>query len=237
MTKYRIPVRVVAPPVTPRQTRPSEPALPKIAPKEPPAAAPLPANDQVEEAAYRAASSADAVPAEAEVSAVTDTGTYKTTETKEREHVFRSSEDQEWRERALRLEAEMANYRRRQQRIAQEEARSGQIALLKDVLVIADNLDRALAASHGHASNQSGPDSLTQGVQLTRSALQQILAKHGLERMQVKGMPFDPAWHEAMHVVPAETFGATPGTVVEVLEAGYRRQDALFRPAKVVVAQ
>jgi molecular chaperone GrpE len=72
---------------------------------------------------------------------------------------------------------------------------------------------------------------------MTRSALERTLARYGLERFQVQGKPFDPAWHQAVHVVPATAFGVTPGTVVEVLENGYRRRGALFRPAKVVVAQ
>jgi molecular chaperone GrpE len=181
----------------------------------------------------------------------------------------RASEDNEWRERALRMQAEMDTYRRRQRRIAQDEAQVAQVALLKDVLDIADNLDRALAAAQRtgpqrsqqpslqrsqqsglQRSQQSGlqrgqkraveqkhVDTLARGIELTRASLERTLAKHGLERIQAIGQAFDPNWHEAVHTVPSTTLGVEPGTVVEVLEAGYRRQDALFRPAKVVVAQ
>jgi molecular chaperone GrpE len=164
------------------------------------------------------------------------------TETNERAHTYRSSE--EWRERALRLQAEMATYRRRQRRIAQEDARKEQTALLKDVLGVADNLDRALAAAQQRAhqrvqerpTEQRHDNTLARGVELTRTSLERTLTKHGLERIQAMGEVFDPTWHEAVHTVPAAALGVEPGTVVEVLEAGYRRQGALFRPAKVVVA-
>jgi molecular chaperone GrpE len=143
----------------------------------------------------------------------------------------------EWRERALRLQAEMANYRRRQQRIARDEARAEKAALLRDVLAIADNLDRALSAAQEPSQKQAQAARLIEGVELTRSSLERTLDKYGLERIQAKGEPFDPAWHEAVHVVPARSMGVEPGTVVQVLEAGYRDQDALVRPAKVVVGQ
>jgi molecular chaperone GrpE len=143
----------------------------------------------------------------------------------------------EWRERALRLQAEMANYRRRQQRVARDEARAEKAALLRDVLAIADNLDRALSAAQELSQKQAQVARLIEGVELTRSSLERTLDKHGLERIQAEGEPFDPAWHEAIHVVPASSVGVEPGTVVQVLEAGYRDQDALVRPAKVVVGQ
>jgi molecular chaperone GrpE len=125
----------------------------------------------------------------------------------------------------------MDNYRRRQRRIARDEARRELDALLRDVLGVADNLDRALVATRDSCQ------ALTEGVELTRSELQRVLAKYGLQRMQVQGQPFDPKWHEAVHVVPAQRLGVEPGTVVRVLQAGYSRKDSLFRPAKVVVAQ
>jgi len=230
MTKYRIPVRVVTPPVGSRQARPIEPALHKMDSDESPAVQPLPETEQADETAddtmSDAVSAPDSVPsADARV------------ETKERASAYRSSEEQEWRERALRLQEEMAAFRQRQRRIAQTEARAEQVALLKDVLGIADNLERALAAARGQASEQNGSNTLTEGVELTRIALERMLAKHGLERIKAKGARFDPEWHQALHVVSASALGVEPGTVVEVFEAGYRRQGVLFRPAKVVVAQ
>jgi molecular chaperone GrpE len=158
-------------------------------------------------------------------------------ETKERERSYRSSDGEEWKNRALQLQADMARYRQRQKRIAHEQAQADQVALLNDVLAVADNLERALAAAQGGPAGRDETDPLTQGVEMTRTALQQTLAKYGLEQFQVMGEPFDPAWHQAVHIVPANVFGVRPGTIVQVLEEGYRRQGALFRPAKVVVAQ
>lgn len=140
----------------------------------------------------------------------------------------------------------MDNYRKRQRRIAQEEAQASQERLLRDVLSLADNLDRALAAAPQRpgglgTSDRRDAGALRQGVELTRDDLLRLLARHGLERFEALGEPFDPAWHEAVHVVPARALGVEPGTVVEQVQPGYRKRgDAhdgqLFRPAQVVVA-
>lgn len=152
-----------------------------------------------------------------------------------------------WRDRALRLQAEMDNYRKRQQRIAQQEAQASQERLLRDMLSVADNLDRTLAAAPQQPGGRVAADGRTdeglrRGVELTRDDLLRVLARHGLERFEALGEPFDPAWHEAVHVVPARALGVEPGTVVEQVQPGYRKRgDAndgqLFRPAQVVVAQ
>jgi molecular chaperone GrpE len=147
----------------------------------------------------------------------------------------------------------MDNYRKRQRRIAQEEAQASQERLLRDVLSVADNLDRTLAASVAQKPSTLGPgrpglgraggsNGLRQGVELTRDDLMRVLAKYGVERYHALGKPFDPEWHEAVHVVPARALGVEPGTVVEVVQPGYRRRDdahgeRLFRPAQVVVAK
>jgi len=157
--------------------------------------------------------------------------TAKVPETATPESSYSSSEGDKWRERALRLQAEMDNYRRRQRRAAQEAARAEQERLLEDVLGVADNLERILAAGQ--------PDSgaIRQGVALTRDELMRVLNKHDVERFEAQGSPFDPAWHEAVHVVPAGALGVKPGTVVEVVRSGYRRGERLLRPAQVVVAK
>ena len=106
----------------------------------------------------------------------------------------------------------------------------GQQDLLQDVLSIADDLARALAAA-----DEGTP--IREGVAITHRGVLRILRKHGLERVQAEAQPFDPHWHEAIDVVPADRWGVDAGTVVEVLSAGYRRGTQLFRPARVVVAQ
>jgi len=130
----------------------------------------------------------------------------------------------------LRLQAEMDNYRRRQRRAAQEAARAEQERLLDDVLSVADNLERTLAVQ------QPNCGVIRRGVELTRDELMRVLRKHDVERFEAQGAPFDPAWHEAVHVVPAGTLGVEPGTVVKVVRSGDRRGERLLRPAQVVVA-
>jgi molecular chaperone GrpE len=61
--------------------------------------------------------------------------------------------------------------------------------------------------------------------------------KYDVERVRARGEPFDPNWHQAVGVVSAGDLGVEDGTVIEVMEAGYRRGDRLLRPARVVVAQ
>jgi molecular chaperone GrpE len=130
----------------------------------------------------------------------------------------------------LRLQAEMDNYRKRQQRIAQEQARTDQERLLSEILVIADDLDRALATAQADLP-------LRRGVALTRDKLSRLLHKYDVERVPARDMPFDPNWHEAIDVVSASDLGVEGGVVVEVMQSGYRRGERLLRPARVVVAQ
>lgn len=135
----------------------------------------------------------------------------------------------DWRDMALRLQAEMDNFRKRQQRLAQEQIASDRERLLRGVLPLADNLERALA-------HKDGQDGLRQGVVITHNALLQWLKQQGVERLDAAGKPFDPAWHDAISTVPASHYDAEPQTVAAVSEAGYRLHDRVLRPAKVIVA-
>jgi len=147
----------------------------------------------------------------------------------------------------LRLQAEMDNYHKRQQPTTQEQARAGQERILqategctmfsiRNVLVIADNLDRTLAAA--------AEDTLIcRGVALTRDESVRLLQKYDIERIEAQDRPFDPVWHEAVDVVSAadrehpRDLGVEPGVVVHVTQSGYRRGERLLRPARVVAAQ
>lgn len=135
-----------------------------------------------------------------------------------------------WRDRALRLQAEIENFRKRQQRLAEERIAADRERLLRSFLRVADDLERAL--------NADGTDieSLRQGVDLTRRSVMQLLDREGVEPIQAKGQPFDPAWHEAVSTVSHQHVGAEPDTVVEVTQMGYCLGDRLLRPARVVVA-
>jgi molecular chaperone GrpE len=152
----------------------------------------------------------------------------------------RKDEPQEWRDRALRLQADMDNYRKRQQRLAQAEIQTERERLLGNFLQIVDDLERALAAQAGDATeseaNLPSRTDLYRGVELTHRAARQLLQKEGVEPIEARNEPFDPNWHEAVATVPRNGHQAAPGTVIQVLQPGYRRGEHLLRPAKVVVA-
>jgi molecular chaperone GrpE len=217
MTKHRIPVRVGTQTVS---TRPVYPEKTK------------PAEQAPREAPERDVRGADRV-GDSQSQPVSEGGGISYSER------GRDERQTDWRDRTLRLQAEMDNYRKRQRRIAQEEAQAGQERLLHDMLDVADNLERTLAATK--SAERSNADALRKGIELTQDQLLRILNRHGVERFVALGKPFDPTWHEAVHVVSARAMGVEPGTVVKETQSGYRRRDAahgerLFRPAQVVVA-
>jgi molecular chaperone GrpE len=134
-----------------------------------------------------------------------------------------------WRDRALRLQAEMANYRRRQQKWAEERARAERVRLLRSLLSAADDLQRAMNAEN--ADEQT----LRNGLEATLENMMGLLREEGVEPISAAGEPFDPQWHEAIDTVRAAE-GYEAGTVVEVVRKGYRLDDRILRPAQVVVA-
>lgn len=135
-----------------------------------------------------------------------------------------------WRDRALRLQAEIDNFRKRQQRLAEERISADREQLLRAFLPVADDLERAL--------NADGADieSLRQGVGLTHQTMMRLLYQEGAEPIQAEGQPFDPEWHEAVGTLPHEKIAAEPGTVVQIVQTGYSMGDRLLRPARVIVA-
>lgn len=138
-----------------------------------------------------------------------------------------AADDLAWKNKALELQAEMDNFRKRQRRRAEEAITQEKERLLSRFLSVADNLRRALAHADGATAN------LSQGVELTHRELIRILEDEGVTRLDTAGQPFDPTLHEAVAVLPAE---AEPDTILEEVEAGYKLGDKLLRPAKVVVA-
>ncbi len=140
---------------------------------------------------------------------------------------------------ALRQLAEKENQRRRAENEMAEMRKFGAAHFARDALAIADNLRRALAAAAAPTEDQSARaqvlDGLRQGVELIEREFMAILERHGIKRIDPLGEKFDPNWHQAMF--EAETPGAEPGTVVQVVQAGYRLHDRLLRPAMVGVAK
>jgi molecular chaperone GrpE len=142
-------------------------------------------------------------------------------------------------DRHLRDRAELENFKRRSQRERSEALRYACEGLLRDLLPVVDNLERALRAaaeSSGEGANGSGATAaLVAGVELVQRQLLDALERHGVTRIDARGQPFEPALHEAVFRVESDQ--AAPGTVVDELAPGYRLHDRLLRAAQVSVAQ
>ena len=138
-----------------------------------------------------------------------------------------TTDEPDWKETAVRLQAEMDNFRKRQTRRADDAIAAERERLLSLFLPVADNLARALASDSDHG------DSLRQGVELTNRELTRLLEAEGVTPIETAGQEFDPEWHEAISLIPAE---AESGVVISEVETGYKLGDKLLRPAKVVVA-
>jgi molecular chaperone GrpE len=130
-------------------------------------------------------------------------------------------------DRWVRAVADLENYRKRAQKERDEVQKYGAERLVKDLLPVMDNLDRALASA-------AAEDPLVAGVKLVRASFEQVLARHGVKGFSALGQPFDPARHEALMQVPSAD--APPGTVVLEHARGFTLNDRLVRPAMVGVA-
>jgi len=133
-------------------------------------------------------------------------------------------EIEEYRDRAARAEAELANFRTRVER-DRAANREGVIAdVIRSLLPAIDDLDRAAA----HGDLEGSP------LELVAQKLRQAFERYGLKAVGVVGEPFDPAFHEAIVQLPSAE--ATSQTVADVIEGGYVLGDRLVRPAKVAVS-
>ncbi len=133
-------------------------------------------------------------------------------------------------DRLLRAQAELENYKKRVEREKSSLVKFGNEELIKAILPVVDNLERAL--DHPPGEN---PDGLLEGVKITYNQLFQVLEKFGLTPIAAVGEPFDPGKHEAMMQV--ESADHEPNTVVSELQKGYFLNDRLLRPAMVSVAR
>jgi molecular chaperone GrpE len=127
-----------------------------------------------------------------------------------------------------RLKADFDNYRKRTERERQATAAGAARELVRGLLPVMDNLERAVAALGEHG------DQIVAGVEMVRGQLASVLTGHGVEEIAAMGEEFDPTVHEAIAQLPVH--GHAPGTVVEVVEKGYRHSEHVLRPTKVVVA-
>jgi len=134
-------------------------------------------------------------------------------------------------EKWLRERADLENVKKRAARERTDVVKFANEAVLKDMLPIVDNLERAV--EHARAGGNGQP--LVEGVALVLKTLLDVLERHGVRRVETRGTRFDPAHHEAMAHI--ETVEHEPNAVIEEHQAGYRLSERLLRPALVTVAK
>jgi molecular chaperone GrpE len=141
------------------------------------------------------------------------------------------------RDRMLRTLAEMENLRKRTAREVSDARTYGISGFARDVLDIADNLQRALDAvpAEARAAADPGLKALIEGVELTERSLHNALEKNGVRKFDPAGEKFDPNVHQAMYEVPDPSVPA--GTIAQVIQSGYMIGDRVLRPALVGVAK
>lgn len=137
-------------------------------------------------------------------------------------------ENAKLRDQNIRKLAEFENFRKRTEREKKEYFRFALADVMKDLLPVIDNFDRALTAGG------DGGGEILEGVELIHKQFQDVLEKYGLKAIDEKGVPFDPQIHEA--VIREENPDVPSHTVGEILQKGYFLNDRLLRPAMVKVA-
>jgi molecular chaperone GrpE len=174
--------------------------------------------------------SEEALEASAEAAAAGDTGDYEVV-------VKLIKENEELKDRALRVAAEMENLRRRTARDVHD-ARAYAVAnFARDMLSVSDNLRRALDAvpEEAKVSGDAGFKALFEGVDITERAMLSALERHGVKKLNPEGEKFDPNFHQAIFEVPNADVPAN--TVVQVVQPGFSIGDRVLRPAMVGVAK
>jgi molecular chaperone GrpE len=136
----------------------------------------------------------------------------------------------------LRAMAETENVRRRAQREREDTLKDAAVPVIKDILGVADNLQRALeSVPEDLAAENEQMKNLRLGIEMTRKELQAVFERHAIRSINPLGEKLDPHLHEAMYEV--EDPSKPAGTVVQVVQAGYRLHDRLLRPARVGISK
>jgi len=131
----------------------------------------------------------------------------------------------------LRSQAEIDNLKKRYQKNQQGLVKFANESLIKQLLPVADNLEKAIAHSH----NETSVDALREGVELTLKGLMDVFQKAGVETIEAVGASFDPNFHEV--VSEAADDGMETGTVLKELQKGYTLNQRLLRPSMVIVSR
>ena len=141
-----------------------------------------------------------------------------------------SKEAVDWRDMALRLRAEMDNYRRRQQRLAEEQIAAERKRLLSAFLTVPDNLERIV-------THLRPDDPHHESIKVAYDEFMKLLRLEGVEAIDAVGAPFDPQLHEAVAMVPAVDGQHEQMLVIDEEQKGYRIGEQILRPARVIVAK
>ncbi|MBN1910627.1 MAG: nucleotide exchange factor GrpE [Pirellulales bacterium] len=133
-------------------------------------------------------------------------------------------------DRALRFMAEMENYKKRVARQVEEERRYANLPLIRDLLPALDNMNRAIEA----AEKSDSASGLLEGVKMVVQQIHGVLAQHDCHPIDAQDQPFDPNHHAAISQQP--TADVPPGTVLHVVQTGFRLHDRVVRPSHVIVS-
>ena len=225
-----------------RAGEPEVPARPAGAPEVPAGPAGTPEEDSVPQQARRDEEH-PATPPEAEEAARIEADLDQLLADVRRER-------DEYLELAQRTKADFENYRRRAARDTVEAERRGRSGVVRDLVPVLDNLERALRAAgidpdatEAEGESSQSPEAeasddgggLAHGVLLVYRDLRGGLERAGVESYDPAGERFDPAWHEALATRPEE--GTDPGIVLETVEKGYRLDGQVIRAARVIVSE
>lgn len=133
-------------------------------------------------------------------------------------------------DRALRAQAELENYRKRTARDMEAQLRYANLPLVRDLLPVLDNIRRTIEAA------EKSPDvaALVDGLKLVDRQFETALQQHHVTRIGDLDQPFDPNWHEAVMQQPSDQY--PPNTVVQVVQPGYQLHDRVVRPSSVIVS-
>jgi molecular chaperone GrpE len=133
-------------------------------------------------------------------------------------------------DRALRLQAELDNYRKRASRELEDRLKYADMDILRELLPVLDNIQRAIE----HVGNSSDQGSMLEGFKMVGNQLQSVLEKHHCTKIEALHLPFDPNLHHAISQIPSAEY--PPNTILIVAQDGYQLHDRVVRPSQVIVS-
>jgi molecular chaperone GrpE len=142
---------------------------------------------------------------------------------------------EEWKDKCLRVAADLDNYRKRMAREKADLTKYSSQHLLTRLLPIIDNFEMALQHAEADSSKADAAKQLVDGLKMTLNQLHSLLRDAGVEAVNADGQEFNPQFHEAVSHLESEEHAA--GAVIQQLRKGYRLHDRLLRPAAVVVSK